>query len=446
MTRVDDNAAQVTYDREGISAGALGARPSDFVTVATAVDGKLMTKIFFVDGQRREQTRSFDKGYLFNFSTPAVGCLDDLARVLDGLDRHSCVIYGRLIEGTVTPCRRLLNADEKTGAPATLEDAAHFWLLIDIDKLEIEGKMFDPVGEPARAVDYIVARLPPEFHGARCLWRLTSSAGVEKRPTISMRLGFWLDRALTGAEAKAWLTRTIADCSIYTPNQVIYAATPIFKRGRTDPVARRSGIVEGAAVVVPPPINIATHAARVRVGLGPKERVTPRQAPEGVIYDTEAAIYAGRDCIQRSLASDEWQRGTPTPTGARAYKLAARLKDEALSPEKIVDLLVELVPWFDEEDRPLIAMMVENAFSRGQNDPGCGPPTSVMRLFDEIVPEWEAETGGSEEFWADVIDASKGAVQRLPDMPPPTEFPPGFTEEARRVIAEDRAELARRLK
>jgi hypothetical protein len=30
-----------------------------------------MTKIFSVDSGGREQTRSYDKGYLFSFSTPA---------------------------------------------------------------------------------------------------------------------------------------------------------------------------------------------------------------------------------------------------------------------------------------------------------------------------------------------------------------------------------------
>jgi hypothetical protein len=57
-------------------------QPDDFVTVARAADRKLMT------GEGHEQARSYDKGYLFNFSTPAIACLDDLARVLDGLDRH----------------------------------------------------------------------------------------------------------------------------------------------------------------------------------------------------------------------------------------------------------------------------------------------------------------------------------------------------------------------
>ena len=116
-------------------AQAVGAGLPDFITVATAADGKLMTKVFFVDRDGEEQTLSYDKGYLFNFFTRPAACLDDLVRVLDGLDRHSCVIYGRLIEGISMPCRRLLNADQKTGHPATIEDAAHSWVLLDIDKL-----------------------------------------------------------------------------------------------------------------------------------------------------------------------------------------------------------------------------------------------------------------------------------------------------------------------
>ncbi len=420
----------------------------DFVTVATAADGKLMTKVFLVDSEGHEQTSSYDKGYLFNFSTPAVACLDDLARVLDGLDRHSCVIYGRLIKGTVTPCRRLLNADAKTGDPATIEDAAHSWLLLDIDKLAIEGEVFDPVAEPKRAVEYILARLPSEFHGARCLWRLTSSAGVKKSDTINIRLGFWLDRALTGAEAKAWLTGTIADCSIYTANQVIYAATPVFKDRRADPVARRSGIVEGRAATVTPGA-IAPRAVKVPAELKPKAKVAPREAPEGVVFDTEAAIAAGRNWIRRALASDEWKglrTEAPTPTGARAYKLTASLKDEALSPEKIVDLLVEMVPWFDEEDRPQIEAMVESAFLRGQNDPGCGPSNSAARLFGEMEGQWEAEMETSEEFWNRVIEGSQGAIQRMPEPPADWAFSPEFTKQMQRIIEDDRAELARRLK
>jgi hypothetical protein len=254
---------------------------------------------------------------------------------------------------------------------------------------------------------------------------------------------------LTGAEAKAWLTGTIADCSIYTANQPIYAATPVFKDGRTDPVAKRSGIVEGRAATVTPG-DITLQAVKVPAGLKPKAKVAPRDAPEGVVFDTDASIAAGRDEIQRALATDDWKDprkgANPTPTGARAYKLATRLKDEALSPEKIVDLLVEMVPWFDEEDRAQIEMMVESAFLRGQNDPGCGPANIAARAFGAIADQWETEMETAGEFWNRIIEGSQGAIQRMPEPPKDPAFSPEFTKEVRRIIAEDRAELARRLK
>jgi hypothetical protein len=171
-----------------------------------------------------------------------------------------------------------------------------------------------------------------------------------------------------------------------------------------------------------------------------------RQAPQGVVFDTEAAVAAGRDSIKRALVSDEWQAPRPTPTGARAYKLAATLKDEGLSPEKIADLLVEMVPWFDEEDRPLLAGMVESAFAYGHNDPGCGPPNNLTDLLGPIFAELEAELDQDKEFWDALIQSSQGALQRLPDTPPITEFSPEFAKQLQRIISDDRAELARRLK
>jgi hypothetical protein len=262
-----------------------------------------------------------------------------------------------------------------------------------------------------------------------------------------MRLGFWLDRALTGAEARAWLTGTIADPSIYSANQLIYAATPVFKSGRANPVARRSGIVEGRTLTVTPG-DISARRVKVPVEVKPKPKAVSRQAPDGVVFETDAAIVAGRELIERALASDDWKdprREAPTPSGARAYKIAARLKDQALSPELITDLLIDMVPWFEKEDRQLIDAMVESAFLHGQNDPGCGPPDSAVLLFGESLSQWEAETEESKELWDQIIASSDGAIQRLPDVPPPIDFPLGFTEEVRRIIAEDQAELARRL-
>jgi len=232
------------------------------------------------------------------------------------------------------------------------------------------------------------------------------------------------------------LTNTIADCSIYTANQPIYAATPIFKDGRTDPVARRSGIVEGRPAVSPPN-NIKT--------MKPHE---PRGVSGGVMFNANDAIMAGRHLLQRTLAIDEWKHPRwcpPTPTGARAYKLAERLKDFALSEQQIVDLLIETIPSFDQEARPRIEAMVESAFLHGQNDPGCGSPNNAV--FSEIIYGWEAKIEENKEFWDRIIEASQGAISRLPTPRVASrKFPREFTKKARQIIAEDRAEWAQTVK
>ena len=127
-------------------AQAVGAGLPDFITVATAADGKLMTKVFFVDRDGEEQTLSYDKGYLFNFFTRAAACLDDLVGVLDGLDRHSCVIYGRVIEGISMPCRRLLNSDQKDRASGDHRGCGAFMDPARHRQARDRGRAFRPGG------------------------------------------------------------------------------------------------------------------------------------------------------------------------------------------------------------------------------------------------------------------------------------------------------------
>ncbi len=70
----------------------------------------------------------------------------------------------------------------------------------------------------------------------------------------------------------------------------------------------------------------------------------------------------------------------------------------------------------------------------------------MNRLFDPIVAEWEAEAEQGKELWDEVIESSGGALEYLPDTPPPAAFSSEFNKEARQKISEDKAELARRLR
>jgi len=85
-------SADTNYDHDqGHTAKAQCAPDgsSDFVTAARTADQKLMTKVFFVDDEGREQTRSYDNGYLFYFLAVRITCLADLARTLNRLNRYT---------------------------------------------------------------------------------------------------------------------------------------------------------------------------------------------------------------------------------------------------------------------------------------------------------------------------------------------------------------------
>jgi hypothetical protein len=186
-----------------------------------------------------------------------VANLGELAAGLDKLDPRQCVIYGSLCpelgDHAQNIPRLLYPRDEDE--PATIVEAAHHWLLIDYDGGECPAGL-DPVAEPERAAEYIISLLPKEFQGTAFWWQLTSSAGFKRG--IRMRLAFWMDRELTGAEAGRWLSSVEGvDQAIYRANQPIYAARPVFESVE-DPVQRRSGMQSGG--LVSPPATIKKTA------------------------------------------------------------------------------------------------------------------------------------------------------------------------------------------
>jgi hypothetical protein len=153
--------------------------------------------------------------------------------------------------------RRLLHPDPATGELPTLAEAARAWLALDVDGVPL------PEGTDAcdlAACAAVVVRLLPEaFHGVACIVQATASHGI--KPGARLRLWYWCDRAITGAECKRWLKGAPVDLSIFGGVQLIYTAAPIFE-GHPDPIPHRLAMLPGAPVVVAP-----TAAA-----LAPQER------------------------------------------------------------------------------------------------------------------------------------------------------------------------------
>jgi hypothetical protein len=144
----------------------------------------------------------------------------------------------------------------------TFEDRARSWVIVDIDCVPVPDHLRgDWVDDPDSSVEHVLRLLPEPFQSATCWWSLSSSAAVpgktgrEVAGTFKLKLAFWLDRALTGAEVKRWMAAEKApvDPAVFNAIQLIYLARPKLGHGLHDPVPRRSGIWQGEADTVEVP-------------------------------------------------------------------------------------------------------------------------------------------------------------------------------------------------
>ena len=155
--------------------------------------------------------------------------------------------------------RRLAFPDKKTGDQPTLREAPHLWLALDFDGVaRPEGV---PADDLTLCASEAIRRLPGAFHEARCI--VQASAGHGIKPGCRLRLWYWLDRAVTGAEAKRWLRGSPVDPSIFRTVQPIYTAAPVFAAGAVDHLPNRMVVTDGAAAVpVPAPEALAPPPPR----------------------------------------------------------------------------------------------------------------------------------------------------------------------------------------
>ncbi len=114
----------------------------------------------------------------------------------------------------------------------------------------------------------VLPRLPPTFRSASAVVQATASHGV--KAGARLRLWYWLSRATSGAELKAWLRAAPVDHSVFGAAQQIYTAAPIIACGVADPVPVRLLLVPGARalVSVPAPATLRPVAPRARAAPG----------------------------------------------------------------------------------------------------------------------------------------------------------------------------------
>lgn len=146
------------------------------------------------DGKPEELRR--DPAKHFAVIEHPVGSVFDLVTALDSLsgDRLSCVIRGQL--------KLWQNPLRVRRTNEAFFDVPRWYSLHDFDSVECPP-WIDWRKEPNAAAAFLRSLLPPEFHEATCYWSFTGGQGFKRE--LRMRLAFWHDRRVAGAELKAWL-------------------------------------------------------------------------------------------------------------------------------------------------------------------------------------------------------------------------------------------------
>ena len=333
-----------------------GARsaPPEAITVVQDASGRALTKSFSWRGGKLVK-QTYPNAAEFRAYVVEVDGIASLAAVLDAIvsDGHAAVIRGepsRFYPQNGSPVFRLLRPQEglvaaRTGARVsnyairkhnlepdhdsrwavtwlpTFEDAYRHWTIFDVDRVAVPEHMAgDWVDDPEAAVEHVLALLPEPFQTTTCWWSLSSSAAMPSKTgrdvssTFKLKLAFWLDRALTGAQIKKWMAAEKApvDPAVFNAIQLIYIARPKLGDGMHDPVPRRSGIWRGEVATVevpallpePEPPSYETRATTFAPAEGLGELVAlVRTRLKGELHVREHLMQAARGYLRQHGAN-----------------------------------------------------------------------------------------------------------------------------------------------
>lgn len=215
---------------------------TDAITLLQAAPGFFTAKTFTPSG-----VRQYSAGTLFVATEVEVDSLLDIAEIVTEAsdpELGMLVIRGVLRPGIEQPVLR-----RSSGPDACFTDRPHYWIMIDLDKVAVDGSnvVLYPEDSIRAAIELY---LPEYFRTAACFWQLSSSAGLKNDGTVSVHLWFWLNRPLSSDEATDWARSCAPDVDevVFRTVQPHFIATPRFE-GVSDPLERRFGWLEGTPAV-----------------------------------------------------------------------------------------------------------------------------------------------------------------------------------------------------
>lgn len=233
----------------------------DTLTTIRARNRRL-AKLVHADGK----VDDYDRARTFDLTEHAVADLNALAKLLAALLPRwdIAVVRGAPVHPDRSRgVRRLLHADPETGESPTLRESPRRWVALDVEGITRPEQV---AAADLRACFLLALEaFPAAFRGHHCIVQASASHGFKS--DLRLRLWFWCDRPLTGAELKRWLRGTPADPSVFGAAQPIYTAAPLMAAGLPDPLPERIVVIPGEPMILAPSaLELAPPAKPVSPG------------------------------------------------------------------------------------------------------------------------------------------------------------------------------------
>lgn len=178
------------------------------ITILKSFNNIPACKRFTLDDEVLKKLPELMEKY-FDVEEQGLNSFDDLSKLLTRLEAepNSLVIRGELIDGRdTTNIRRTGSVSLVDHPDKNFNPHSRYWCMLDIDDLELPEEVSN-INECSEGIlAHTVSLLPEEFRSAACHYQFSANMGV-KTGMIKVHLWYWLDRAVSDLEMKAW-TRT----------------------------------------------------------------------------------------------------------------------------------------------------------------------------------------------------------------------------------------------
>uniref|UniRef100_UPI002AB73221 hypothetical protein n=1 Tax=Paraburkholderia tropica TaxID=92647 RepID=UPI002AB73221 len=182
------------------------------VTVLTSLDHPL-NKRFKLDENGEVKKDNYQNAFLYDAETTTVSGIEELARVIAvcSAATNRILIRGSPAKGIHKRVQRLEHKfpEHPEGTP---------WVMLDFDDVALPDG-FAPLS--LDAIEWVITKLPPEFHEASYFYQHSASAGILRsdgtplKSGLNVHLVFWLNRRIPGKTLSAYLTKHCFEKGLY---------------------------------------------------------------------------------------------------------------------------------------------------------------------------------------------------------------------------------------